>query len=189
MSSRAADASSALLALADDARALFGQLTLEELNWRQAPARWSVAQCFEHLITTQSHYLPLLARLAAGTAKPTTWERFSPLSGLFGKMLIRSLDPANRAKTKTTATAQPPGTPIDDRVIARFSEHQRELVRHLEALPPGLDPRRVTVTSPLSSFVTYSLEDCFTILVVHGRRHFAQAERVLTDPGFPGGNS
>ena len=148
------------------------------MNWRPEPDRWSIALCFEHLIKIQTHYLPTLASLAAGTAEPTLWERVSPFSGLFGRLLIRSLDPGNKRKTRTAAKSEPSSSEIGADVIGRFGAHQAELVTHLRALPSELDPKRVVITSPLAGFVTYTLDDCMTILVVHGRRHFAQAERV-----------
>lgn len=174
-----------LLELADAARVRFGGLTMAQLNWNPAPGSWSIAQCFEHLITIQSHYLPALNRLAQGIAKPTAWERYSPLSGFFGRILIRSLEPSNNRRTKTARNSEPPTTVIDGAVIDRFAEHQRTLVDHLRQLPTDLDPKRVIVTSPLASFVTYSLDDCLNVFVVHGRRHFAQAERVLGHADFP----
>ena len=39
-------------AIALDAEKLFGSLSAEQLNWKPAPDRWSVAQCLEHLINT-----------------------------------------------------------------------------------------------------------------------------------------
>ncbi|HZJ10320.1 MAG TPA: DinB family protein [Trueperaceae bacterium] len=99
-----------LMKLAADASARFDRLSGEQLNWRPAPDRWSVAQCLEHLITIQSLYQPLLRRLAEADYSPTWWERYSPLSRLFGSL---------------------------------------------------------------------------TILVVHGQRHFKQAQRVIDAEGFP----
>lgn len=186
MTRRVEVAASALSRLADDAQARCGGLTAEQLNWRPVPDRWIVAQCFDHLVKVQSDYLPALRRLADGTASPTLWERLSPFSGSFGTLLIRSLSPDNERKTKTIRKMQPSASDLDGRVIARFAGHQRELVAAIRALPAELDPRRVIVTSPLSPFVTYSLADALTILVVHGQRHFLQAERVLGAEGFPG---
>lgn len=183
MSRRVEETATALLELADDARAQFGALTVDELNWRPAPGQWSVAQCFEHLITIQSAYLPTLRHLATGTRTPTLWERISPLSGLFGRLLIRSLDPDNSRKSKAVAKSLPPSSDIDGQVTERFHAHQCDLASHLRALPEDMDPAKVVITSPVAGFVTYSLDDCMTIFVIHGRRHFAQAQRVLAALG------
>src|SRR5690606_29839266 len=97
----------------------------------------------------------------------------------------RALDPANQRKAKTVRKSEPAASELDAGIIARYAEHQRELVSSLRALPHGLDPQRTVITSPLSPIVTYSLADCFEILVVHGQRHFLQAQRVTEAEGFP----
>lgn len=179
------EASNALKHIGHDANLRFGTLTPEQLNWKPALGSWSVAQCFDHLIITQTYYFPLLDRLTGGAYAPTAWERFSPFSGLFGRMLIRALDPDNTRKTKTVARSEPSQSDLDRDIIQRFAEHQDELVARVEKLPVGLRLGKVIVTSPLSKLVTYSLDDCLAILVVHGQRHFRQAERVTTTAGFP----
>ena len=55
----------------------------------------------------------------------------------------------------------------------------------MTALRVGLDTKNTVITSPLSSLVTYNVDDCLTIIVVHGRRHFGQAERVTAMTEFP----
>src|SRR4051812_42667836 len=38
--------------LAREAEATFGGLNARQLNWKADSGRWSVAQCFEHLLTS-----------------------------------------------------------------------------------------------------------------------------------------
>ncbi|PYT01342.1 MAG: hypothetical protein DMF63_00375 [Acidobacteria bacterium] len=164
-----------LTQVAVDARATFGGLTSEQLNWKPAEKSWSVAQCFDHLITTHSLYFPVFDRLAKRTS-PSPWEKYSPLSGFFGRFLIKNLDPKNLKKMKTTSKAQPSASEIGDDIIERFCEHQDQLVEALRRLP---DAKNTIITSPLLGVVTYSLDDTLTILSVHCRRHFDQAKRVM----------
>jgi hypothetical protein len=70
-------------------------------------------------------------------------------------------------------------------LIERYCAHQAGLMDHLRSLPTAIDPSQTIITSPLLGFVTYSLDDCFTILVVHGQRHADQARRVTETEGFP----
>jgi hypothetical protein len=162
-----------------NSRTAFSALSNEQLNWKPAPASWSVAQCLDHLITINRLYFPLLETLKAGPAKPTSWERYSPLSGFLGKALIKALSPNQSRKTKTRPMAEPSASVIDDGVVDRFVRHQTELIGHLKAIPPSVDLKKTIVTSPLLRWVTYSLEDCVTILAVHEQRHFLQATRVM----------
>ena len=179
------EVASDLLQIATAAETSFGQLTAEQLNWKPGPGRWSVAQCFDHLIVIQTGYFPILHQLAEGRYSPTPWERYSPFSGMFGRMLIRALEPNNTNKTKTAVMSEPSLEFLGADIIKRFVQHQTELVHHLKKLPAELTTRDVIITSPLSKLVTYSLSDCLTILVVHGQRHFRQAERVVSDHNFP----
>ena len=170
---------------ANDVRTSFGHLGPAQINWRSGEKVWSVAQCLDHLIITHSKYVPMFEKLAAGDAEPTLWERVSPLSGYFGRFLIRSLDPANQKKTKTSAKAMPSSSGIGIDIVDHFVEHQRQLIDAIKKLPDAIDTKRAIITSPLLSLVTYSLDDTFTILVVHCRRHINQAKRVTESAGFP----
>lgn len=186
MSERVEQVTSELKKSADDAKATFGSLSAEQLNWKPSTQSWSVAQCFDHLITTHSLYFPLFERLAEGSVSSSFWEKNSPLSGFFGRFLIKGLDPKNQKKMKTTSKAFPSSSEIGGDIIGRFAEHQNSIIEHLRALSADVDPVRTIITSPLLGFVTYSLDDAFTILVVHCQRHFNQAKRVTENEGFPG---
>lgn len=171
--------------VAVDAAAEFGGMSGAQLNWKPSAKSWSIAQCFDHLITTHSLYFPLFGRLAKGEDDATFWEKASPLSGFFGRFLIKSMDPTNLKKMKTTSKAEPSASEIGGDIIERFVEHQEEIIATLEALPAQLDPSKTIITSPLLGIVTYSLDDTFTILGHHCRRHFDQAIRVTQADGFP----
>jgi DinB family protein len=170
---------------ADDARATFGRLSLEQLNWKASDKSWSIAQCFDHLITAHSLYFPLFEKLAKGDLTQSVWERYSPFSGFFGGFLVRSLDPKYPKKMKTTSKGRPSMSEIDAEIISRFYEHQLRMIDHLQRIPEAIDPRTFKITSPLLGFATYALGDAFTFLPAHCRRHFEQAKRVMDHGGFP----
>lgn len=171
--------------VAVDAAAEFGGMSAVQLNWKADAKTWSVAQCFDHLITTHSLYFPVFSEITKGDTRPTFWEKASPLSGFFGRFLIKRMDPANLKKMKTTAKAQPSASAIGGDIIERFVEHQEEIIAAVAALPADVDSSKTVITSPLMGLVTYTLEDTFTILAHHCRRHFNQAKRVAEMAGFP----
>jgi hypothetical protein len=166
-------------------RAAFSGLSKAQLNWKSSAKSWSIAQCLDHLITINRLYFPLFEALRPGTVRPTLWERYSPFSGFLGRTLIRRLSPEYPRKMKTSPKAEPSASEIDEGIVDRFDRHQSELIRHLHEIPAGLDRKRTVVTSPLLRWVTYSLDDCLTILTVHEQRHFQQAKRVMETEGFP----
>jgi hypothetical protein len=152
--------------VANEAKTTFGDLTPAQLNWKPSAERWSVAQCFDHLLTTNRGYLPEIDNVLAGK-KRKFWERVPVLPGLMGKFLIKAVDPASTRKVKAPKVFQP--ATIVEKMKA--TEH--------------LDLEKIVITSPVAAVVTYSLMDAYRVIVVHEHRHFQQAKRVTEESGFP----
>jgi hypothetical protein len=178
-----ADLISAANDVASEAERVFGGLSVAQLNWKPSSDRWSVAQCFDHLITTNTGYFPVVENALAGKRR-TFWESLPLLPGLTGKMLIKSLDPASTRKIKAPKKFQPARSDIRASVIDDFVANQAQVVEKMQA-SERLDLERTIVTSPIAAPITYSLMDAFRIIVVHERRHFQQAKRVTEDRAFP----
>jgi uncharacterized damage-inducible protein DinB len=172
-----------LNAISKDARLSFGNLTVDQLNWKQSDKSWSVAQCLDHLITINSLYFPLFEKLRSADIENNFLEKYSPFSGFFGRYLVNAMRPENPKKMKTSKKAYPSASNIDDGIVLRFEDRQRELGDHISKISTDVEPSRI-VTSPLAGFVTYSLDDCLTMLVVHEHRHMQQAKRVMNDLGI-----
>ena len=49
----------------------------------------------------------------------------------------------------------------------------------------GVDRKKTVVTSPFLVIFTYTLDDAYTVLVEHSKRHIRQAKRVMEADGFP----
>jgi hypothetical protein len=173
-----------LRAVASDASKVFGGLSAAQLNWKPSAGQWSVGQCFDHLIKTNTCFLPDMRKVAEGTYKPSLWGRVSPLSGLFGRLILKALDPEEGRRTKAPRVFEPSRSDVSGDVIGRFAAHQEELTTLMRATA-GADLRGLKVTSPVSPVATYSLLDAYRIVVAHERKHFEQARRVTQAAGFP----
>ena len=171
-------------AVAVDAEKVFGGLSKEQLNWKPAPERWSVAQCFDHLLTTNRGYLPIIDSVLKGEKKSTVWQKLPFFPKLWGAMLIKSLDPAQTRKMKAPKRFQPAQSDVSGSIIHDFVAQQTQLIEKMKATA-NLDLERIVITSPAASLVTYSVMDAYRIVVVHERRHFQQAQRVTEESGFP----
>jgi uncharacterized damage-inducible protein DinB len=171
--------------VADGAKTSFGSFNAQQLNWKPADKSWSVAQCFDHLITTHSLYFTEFERLTCSDAANNLWEKISPLSGFFGRFLIKGLDPKNQKPMKTTSKAEPSSSEISGDIIDRYVEHQGKMIAALKNISADIDPSKRIITSPLLGLVTYTLNDAYTVLVVHSQRHLGQAKRVMEADGFP----
>lgn len=177
-----------LESISEDTQAIFGELSVVQLNWTPTAESWSVAQCYDHLIRINRLYFPLFEKMEAGPVSNTFWEKYSPFSGFFGRYLIKVLSPDYSKKVKTSKQAYPSASEIDGGIIEHFRDHQRQFIEHIGKLSPELNLEKTVLTSPLIGFVTYSLNDCLTMLVVHERRHFEQAKRVMDTQSFPPSN-
>src|ERR1044072_4125454 len=167
-----------------EAREVFGLLSAAQLNWKPSAEQWSVGQCFDHLIVTNSTFFPDMERVAAGTYRSSLWGRVSPLSGFFARFILKALDPEKGRKTKAPRVFEPTKSDVAPDVIERFAAHQDDLVNHMRATSDA-DLRGLKVTSPVSPVATYSLLDAYRIVVAHERKHFEQARRVTETEGFP----
>ena len=171
-------------AVARDARTTFGDLDVRQLNWRPDPTRWSVGQCFDHLLTVNR----LLFQAADDALKPTSrrsiWQRLPVLPRMFGRMLVRSQSPEDKRRFTAPPKGQPATSNIAADVVRHFVNQQREAVVRLQMLDEQ-DAARAIMTSPFFNFLTYSVLDGWRVVVAHDRRHFEQARRVMQTAGFP----
>lgn len=173
-----------LQAVSSEALKVFGGLSEAQLNWKPSAEQWSVGQCFDHLIVTNSSFFPVMERVAAGTYKSSMWARVSPLSGYFGRYILGALDPSKGKKIKAPRAFLPASSDVDAEVIGRFVGNLSEVSARMRATG-GVDLGRTVVTSPAMALVTYSLRDVYRIFLAHARSHFEQARRVTQAEGFP----
>ena len=170
--------------IAGDAQATFGRLDARQLNWRSDPSRWSVAQCFEHLITT-NRLMFRAAEEALDDSRPrTVWQRLPVLPGFVGRMMIRSLTPEATRKMTAPSQAQPTASDIPADIVQRFVQQNRDAAASVQAQDEGRLTRTI-MASPFIKVLTYSVLDAWRLMVAHERRHFEQARRVTQTPGFP----
>jgi hypothetical protein len=171
-------------AVAEDAQKTFGPLSAEQLNWKPNAESWSVAQCFEHLIVTNSGYFPIIKKLVSGEYKHSLKERFPLLPKLFGKIVINAVKPEAPRKVKAATKFQPSNSALDAGIINKFVGHQQEIIEHIK-MTENLNLSKIIITSPIINLITYSLLDAYKIIVAHEQRHLSQAKRVMQTEGFP----
>ena len=168
----------------DQTRADLGGLTGIQLNWKPAPDQWSVAQCLDHLVTTNAAYFSTFDEVLAGEKVGTVWESLPFLPGLWGKMLIKGVAPEAKRKLKAPAIFHPSSSSVDESIVNRFVDQQAQVVGYMNATA-GLEPEKIIISSPVTKFVTYSLMDAYRIIINHEQRHLLQAKRVTETNGFP----
>ncbi|RPI16037.1 MAG: DinB family protein [Ignavibacteriae bacterium] len=168
--------------ITSEVNSVFGSLTANQLNWKPSPEKWSIGQCLEHIMVSNSKYFPMMNDLVEGIKKRTIWERLPFYSGIIGKMLISTIKKESR-KVKTFKVFMPSKSEVSKDIIKQFNEHQ-EILKKMMYKTDSAD-HSIIITSPVSKYITYSLQDANTIIVFHERRHFNQAKRVMEKEGFP----
>jgi hypothetical protein len=171
-------------AISKSARATFGQLNVEQINWKPNIESWSVGQCFDHLITANRGFFPQFDQIIGGEKRTTLWQSMPFLPGFFGRVLIKANNPDSNKRYKAPKSIQPSSSNVDPRIISQFAAHQNEVIDKMKATE-RMDLEKAIIYSPVTKIVTYSLFDAYRIIVVHERRHFKQAQRVMEAPGFP----
>jgi hypothetical protein len=161
----------------------FGHLSAEQINWKPSADGWSVGQCFEHLIKSNSLFFPELERVAGGGRKNSFLENYSPLSSFFGNLLVNSLKKDER-KFKAPSKAIVPPSEIDASIVELFAAHQMDLIERVKSTETA-DWQKTKITSPFMKLITYTLADGFRVVLEHERRHVRQAERVVRAENFP----
>jgi len=170
--------------LADEASRAFGRLSPEQINWKPSAGEWSIGQCFDHLLLSNQGFFPIIEEVLSGRRRPRAWERMPLLPGFLGRLLIATLRPGSGRKARARPAFHPSSSQIAPGIVARFLEQQGRLLALMESTS-GLDLDGITITSPVSRVITYSLMDAYRIVVVHEENHLLQATRVMEWPGFP----
>jgi hypothetical protein len=184
MSDRLSEVLSELETVSQDVRSTFGSLAPEQLNWKPASDSWSVAQCLDHLIRSADEFYPELAKVASGTRKNSFWQNYSPFTGIGGRFLINTLKTDSR-KAKAPSKAIVPPSEVDAGVVERFVAKNEDLISKIKATAVA-DWKKTVVSSPFLAVMTYTVDDAYTVLIEHEKRHVRQAKRVTEMEGFPG---
>jgi DinB superfamily len=162
----------------------FSDVTLTQLNWKSNPESWSIGQCLDHLIVADCLYFSAFEKIAENKYKMTRWQRWSPLSNIFGTILVSQMQENVKRRVKTARVFFPSASDIDPAIFDRFHKHLDSLLDYIVAFK-DVDLDKTYIASPVSNFITYSLRDAVTLLVHHEHRHINQGIRVKSRQEFP----
>jgi len=162
----------------------FSSISESQLNWKPSPQSWSIAQCLQHLMITHLAYFPVLKEVVEGTFKMNFWERSSPLTSFWGRIMKNQLQDQVKRKMKAPLKIQPTKSEYHIVLLDRYHENLEEFL-DLISQCRNVDVDTTIITSPLLSIVTYNLRDAFQLLLQHEHRHLNQALRVKQEEAFP----
>jgi uncharacterized damage-inducible protein DinB len=161
----------------------FSDLTLRQFNWKASPDRWSISQCLEHLVISDSAYFSDFQKIIKGRYSMTFWEKYSPFTSLFGRIFKDQLQEQVKAKMKTHRKLTPQ---TSEKSLDFINEYIKNLDTFLNYVSNcrHIDIDKTIITSPTIKIITYSLRDVFQFLVEHEHRHINQAIAVRDNVNF-----
>lgn len=164
--------------------ALFASLTPAQLTWKPARRKWSILQCYEHLLTTNRLYMENLQdAIVRGTVSRA--EAVSPFKpSWLGKFFIDAMRPENTFRKKTFGLFKPAADTKDLTLTTQFVKQQKQLLALIKKADQ-CDLNRVKLPSPASRLIRFSIGEALTLLVVHEQRHLLQAQNIQLLSGFP----
>jgi hypothetical protein len=153
-------------------------LSEQQLQFRPAPEAWSVAECVEHLATTERFILISIRR--ALQSETATTER-SQSAAVKSEWLAQRI-----AGRQNKVTAPPPAQPAGRYGLwpGSLSEMRQGREKLLE-LAAQEDASWAAHLSPHPLIGDFNASQWLIFAESHTRRHIAQIEEILADPSFP----
>jgi hypothetical protein len=178
------EVASELEAVSHEVSSRFRGLSSEQLRWRPATDRWSVAHCLSHLGRVGEEYRKKLEP-AVRRARTRGIVSKGPVRGSwFGRWFTDQMRPGKGFKARTPAVFRPDIEAGHCDPMERFLAEQQRLMELVDGAR-GLDLDRVRIPSPATRFVRFRATDAFRIIAQHEWRHVAQARGVTESPEFP----
>jgi hypothetical protein len=158
----------------------FLKLSPGQLNWRPSEKQWSAGECFEHLMRTNSKYIPCYQKFVL-TGFKNKLVKFDHT--FMGRIVLKSIKPENKRKTKTPTPFDPIGSIVRENIVKDFLYQNNEIVDLVSRM--DMSKLREKITSPFSKYVKYNIGDSLMIIAHHNLRHLQQAKNVIQSSKFP----
>jgi hypothetical protein len=154
-------------------------LSEEQLAWRPAPNRWSIAENLIHLETTTNVMLPAVDHSIADGRQRNLRSDGPYDMGWLGRVYVWYSEPPPKIRLPAPKVLSPllSGSALD--ALPAFLASQRNMIVRLEQAQ-GLDLARARFQSPIAAYIKMNLLAFFSVFTAHERRHIAQADEVRT---------
>ena len=169
---------------ADRAAAAFvAGISDTQANWQpHGGAAWSLAQCLDHMATTNMAYL-LPLKTAASTARPGHVPYRT--GRLLSRYFLSKTEPPVVMQIKAPQKIQPTAKISVAEALAKF-QRSNDAIRQFASDTAGLNLCRVRFKNPfIPILMNFTVASGLLIIAAHNRRHLWQMEQVLKQPDFP----
>ncbi len=162
-------------AIRKDAEELTSGMDDQQFNLRPAPGRWSVSECFHHLVLSGERDL---ATISGGIDRGRAEGLLSKgpfRHGGFGNWFVGSVEPPAKIRLKAPKNLAPDSDHKVGSLTPQLLGIQDQLIEALSKAN-GLDTPRIKVASPVP-VLKLDLTQRFGLVAAHERRHLYQARQ------------
>ena len=152
---------------------LLKSISHEELNWKRSKNEWSVGQNINHIIRFNESYYPIINSLNKDSLKLSLFSKSGFIVSLFGKIVLKAVQPEEKRKTKTFTLWEPEEINQTHSLIELFKNHHLDLKKLITSCE-NLIREEAIIHSPANRNVVYKLERAFEIIITHEMRHLKQ---------------
>ncbi len=156
----------------------FGTLSSDQFNLKPSNGSWSVGQIIDHVNKLNEDYFVVFSVLKSGNLRVPFLMKTEFLSGFIGDLLLKTIEPERRKKTKTMKPWEPEASVISPNILDQFETNQNKLKQFIVDLREEIDQNSI-IHSPISNWITLRLNTAIEMLIQHELRHFNQAKEVL----------
>ena len=169
----------ALRAIDADAQRLLEGLTADQGVWRAEPDSWSVAQCLDHLATSNRVYLSAMQPAAEDALRRGRKRRRPAVPGLIGGWFVRIMEPPVKRRFTMRAPKKivPRESPALQDAAREFLASQDD-VRAFLRVYADTDLAGVRFVNPFVPAIRFTLATGLHVTAAHERRHLWQAWNV-----------
>jgi uncharacterized damage-inducible protein DinB len=151
-------------------------LSREELHYRPAADRWTVAECMEHIVIVEARLLGVIQKTLETEPDPS---RRSAMEGQDDALVAGLV--ARVARFQAPEFVVPTGRWPDEQLIKEFEDARRQT--RAFAAGTNADLRRHFFKHPVIGDL--DLYQWLLLIAAHSDRHRVQSEEVMASPGFP----
>lgn len=155
------------------------------LTFREAPDKWNVLECIQHLNWYSDYYNPEIERRikAAPRREAPTFK-----TNWLGKKFVKAVSPVSQgSKTMNTLKSKNPmNMEFNSPILDQFIKDQHKMLELLEAAHQ-VDLTKVKTGITFSNWIRIRLGDTFRVVIYHNQRHLEQAERAANASGLTAG--
>ena len=152
-------------------------LKQDDFNRRPDTGGWSVGECIDHLVVTDTDYTAQIER-GLGIARDKNLLSNGPFKySWLGKKFVTNVEPPVKKRLKNPKKWTPNSGLEMNKVLEDYVSFQNKYIELLRK-SAGLDITKVKIPSPATNLIKLTIFDMLNINAAHQRRHLWQAGNV-----------